>query len=181
MRMTCPRNVLTSGKYSPSGSQMMMSSSVRRMTLQISRLAAKDLPEPGVPKIRPLGFFSFFRSTMIRLWERAFNPQYRASPPVWKSSCEVKGTKMAVELVVRPRWMRTRLWPSGRHDTMPFSCWKSSGISWQLCCCARLCACLTLSASCFLSSAVFITRKVMRNMRSLRLCRSSSSFLASPP
>ena len=36
--------------------------------------AEKLLPEPGVPKIRPLGFFSFFRSTMIRLLDRAFRP-----------------------------------------------------------------------------------------------------------
>ena len=42
--------------------------------LQISRFALKDLPEPGVPRIRPLGFFNFLRSTMIRLLDRAFKP-----------------------------------------------------------------------------------------------------------
>ena len=49
-------------------------SSVTRKALAISRFAEKLLPEPGVPKIRPLGFFSFFRSTMIRLLDRAFSP-----------------------------------------------------------------------------------------------------------
>ena len=34
----------------------------------------KDLPEPGVPRIRPLGFFSSFLSTMMRLLDRAFMP-----------------------------------------------------------------------------------------------------------
>ena len=82
---------------------MMMSSSVSRMTLHISRFAANDLPEPGVPRIRPFGFFSFLRSTMIRLWDRAFNPQYSASPPLWNSYCDVKGMKIAVDEVVSPR------------------------------------------------------------------------------
>ena len=41
---------------------------------QQARFAEKLLPEPGVPRIRPLGFFSFFRSTIIRLLERAFSP-----------------------------------------------------------------------------------------------------------
>ena len=59
---------------SHSGSQMMISSSVTRNALQISRFALNDLPEPGVPRIRPLGFFSFFRSTIIRLLDRAFKP-----------------------------------------------------------------------------------------------------------
>lgn len=36
--------------------------------------AEKDFPEPGVPRIRPFGFFSFFRSTMIMLLESAFSP-----------------------------------------------------------------------------------------------------------
>ena len=34
----------------------------------------KDLPAPGVPTINPFGFFSFFRSAMIRLLDRAFSP-----------------------------------------------------------------------------------------------------------
>ena len=42
--------------------------------LAISRFALKDLPEPGVPKIRPFGFFSSFRSTMMRLLDRALMP-----------------------------------------------------------------------------------------------------------
>ena len=60
---------------------MMISSFVTRNTLAISRLAEKDLPLPGVPKISPFGFFSSFLSTMMRLLERAFSPQYRASLP----------------------------------------------------------------------------------------------------
>ena len=31
--------------------------------------------------------------------------EYRASFPFWNSSCVVKGTKIAVELVVSPRWI----------------------------------------------------------------------------
>ena len=65
---------MTSGAYSASGSQMMMSSSVTRKALVISLLALKDFPEPGVPRISPFGFLSSFLSTMIRLLERAFSP-----------------------------------------------------------------------------------------------------------
>lgn len=36
--------------------------------------AEKDLPEPGVPKISPLGFLSCLRSTMIMLLDSAFSP-----------------------------------------------------------------------------------------------------------
>ena len=53
--MTCPPRRRTRGKYSASGSQMMMSSFVTRNTLRISRFAEKLLPLPGVPRIRPLG------------------------------------------------------------------------------------------------------------------------------
>ena len=45
------------GKYSPSGSQIIISSFVTIKTLVISRFAAKDLPAPGVPTIKPFGFF----------------------------------------------------------------------------------------------------------------------------
>ncbi len=72
--ITCPCSRSTRGAYSDSGSHTMMSSVVSRKQLAISRLAEKDLPEPGVPKIRPLGFFSFLRSTMIRLLDRALMP-----------------------------------------------------------------------------------------------------------
>ena len=72
--MTCPPRAVTRGAYSASGSIMAISSFVTRNALAISLLAEKDLPEPGVPRIRPLGFFSFLRSHMIRLLERAFTP-----------------------------------------------------------------------------------------------------------
>ena len=58
--MTCPFSRFTSGEYSPSGSLIIISSSVTRNALAISRFAEKLLPEPGVPRISPLGFFSFF-------------------------------------------------------------------------------------------------------------------------
>ena len=51
-----------------------MSSRVAKKALVISLFAEKDLPEPGVPRIRPLGFFSFFLSTMIMLLLKAFSP-----------------------------------------------------------------------------------------------------------
>ena len=66
--------------------------------------------------------------------ERAFSPQYNASPVDWNSSCDVKGMKIAVDEVVRPRWILTALYPRGRQESIPPSCWKSSGISRQLCC-----------------------------------------------
>ena len=66
--------ICTRGKYSASGSQTMMSSSVMRKALVISRFAEKLLPEPGVPRIRPFGFLSCLRSTMIMLLESAFSP-----------------------------------------------------------------------------------------------------------
>ena len=72
--MICPPNRSTSGAYSASGSQMMTSSSDTRKALAISRLAAKDLPEPGVPRISPLGFLRDFLSTIIKLLLRAFRP-----------------------------------------------------------------------------------------------------------
>ena len=38
-----------------------------RNALVISRFAENDLPLPGVPKIRPLGFFNSFRSRGRRI------------------------------------------------------------------------------------------------------------------
>ena len=64
----------TSAEYSASGSQTMISSSVIRKQLVISLFAENDLPEPGVPRISPFGFFKRFRSTMIMLLDNAFNP-----------------------------------------------------------------------------------------------------------
>lgn len=58
--MTSPLNCFTRLPYSDSGSQTIISSSVTRIALEISLLALKDFPLPGVPKINPLGFFSFF-------------------------------------------------------------------------------------------------------------------------
>ena len=43
-------------------------------TLTISRLAAKLLPLPGVPRKSPLGFFRRLRSAIMTLLERAFMP-----------------------------------------------------------------------------------------------------------
>ena len=71
---TWPPRYSTIARYSLSGSEMMISSSVTRKEFTISLLAAKDLPAPGVPRIRPFGFLSFFLSTMIRLFERALSP-----------------------------------------------------------------------------------------------------------
>ena len=63
---TVPPKDSTRGKYSPSGSQMMISSSVLVNTLYISLFAAKDFPEPGIPMMSPLGFSSCFLSAKIR-------------------------------------------------------------------------------------------------------------------
>ena len=52
----------------------MLSSLVKRKTLMISRFAANDLPEPGVPKNSPFGFLRFLRFAIIRLFESAFSP-----------------------------------------------------------------------------------------------------------
>ena len=51
-------------------------------TERVVEWALKLLPEPGVPKIRPFGFFRSFLSTMMRLLLRALMPQYSASLPV---------------------------------------------------------------------------------------------------
>ena len=53
---------------------MIISSWVEKKTLTNSRLAVKDLPEPGVPRIRPFGFLSCFLSATIILLEMAFKP-----------------------------------------------------------------------------------------------------------
>lgn len=55
--ITWPPSRFTRGKYSDSGSDMMMSSFVKRNTLTISRFAENDLPEPGVPRYRPFALF----------------------------------------------------------------------------------------------------------------------------
>ena len=47
--------------------------SLIHISFVISRLAEKDLPEPGVPKISPLGFLSCLRSTMIMLLDSDTN------------------------------------------------------------------------------------------------------------
>ena len=72
--MTCPPSRLIRGEYSPIGSTTIMRSFVARNTFTSSRFAAKDLPEPGTPRNRPLGFLSFFRFAIITLWDRAFRP-----------------------------------------------------------------------------------------------------------
>ena len=88
---------------------------------------------------------------------------------------------MAVELVVSPRWISTWFSPSGREDIKPSSCWKSSRVSWQLYFWAMELAWKMLLSNWRGVSAVFSTKKVTRNIRSLRLCRSCNSFLASLP
>ena len=45
-----------------------------RKALVISRFAEKLLPLPGVPSIKPLGFFSLFLSHKIMLFDNAFKP-----------------------------------------------------------------------------------------------------------
>ena len=72
--ITCPPSAVTRGEYSASGSIIAISSVVIRKELVISLFAEKDLPAPGVPSISPFGFFSFFRSHMIRLLLSAFTP-----------------------------------------------------------------------------------------------------------
>ena len=72
--MTCPSRRFTSGKYSASGSQIRISSFVFRNTPTMERFAEKLLPLPGVPKIMPLGVFSFLRSARIMLPEVALSP-----------------------------------------------------------------------------------------------------------
>ena len=72
--MTWPPRRCTTGKYSASGSQMMISSFVTRNTLRISLFAEKLLPLPGVPRIRPLGVFNCFRSARIMLPDVALRP-----------------------------------------------------------------------------------------------------------
>ena len=53
-----------------------MSSSVIRKTLIISRFAANDFPEPGVPKKRPLGLLS--RGTFLG-WGKRNQKAYNQS------------------------------------------------------------------------------------------------------
>ena len=73
--MTCPPSRRTSGAYSPIGSTIkILSWGMVRNTFRSSRFAAKLLPEPVEPRYRPLADFSFFRSAMMTLWERAFIP-----------------------------------------------------------------------------------------------------------
>ena len=52
----------------------MMSSCVIKKALVISLLAEKDLPLPGVPSIKPFGFFKSFLSVIMILRLKAFNP-----------------------------------------------------------------------------------------------------------
>ena len=63
-----------SGTYSPIGSTITMRSFVARNTFKSSLFAAKDFPEPVEPRYKPLADFSFLRSAMMTLWERAFMP-----------------------------------------------------------------------------------------------------------
>ena len=53
---------------------MIMSSVVFRKLSKISLFTLNDLPEPGVPKISPFGFFSLLLFAMIMLPETVFKP-----------------------------------------------------------------------------------------------------------
>ena len=53
---------------------MIMSSFVDSAISVISRLAAKDLPEPETPRMKPLPLKSYLRSARIRFLEMAFCP-----------------------------------------------------------------------------------------------------------
>ena len=64
------------------GSQLLMAAAVVVLALVVGGIvlatvlsdSAKDLPEPGTPRNRPLGFLSFFRFAMMTLWESALSP-----------------------------------------------------------------------------------------------------------
>ena len=67
-------NNLPAGRTRIGSTMIMRSLGIARNTLMISRFAAKLLPEPVEPRYRPLADFSFLRSAMMTLWERAFMP-----------------------------------------------------------------------------------------------------------
>ena len=95
------------------------------------------------------------------------------------SSWVIKGTKIAVELVVMPRCISMPLRPRGRLDISPCSCWKSSRFREQLYFCMIPETVKRSLSSSRRVAAVFTTRKVKRNILSLRLCKSVSRFFAS--
>ena len=76
-RITEPRSPMASisGAYSPSGSQIRISSLVFRMRKVISSFAENDLPEPGTPSRNADWFRRFALLHMMRLWEMAFSPK----------------------------------------------------------------------------------------------------------
>ena len=96
-----------------------------------------------------------------------------------RSSLVIKGMKIAVELVVMPRWISTPLYPRAREETNPCSCCQSSRFRAQLYFCAMPPTVNTSFSSRCRVGARFTTVKVSRNIRSLRDCRSASSSAAS--
>ena len=122
-RITCPLRRCTREKYSASGSQMIKSSSVMRNAFVISRLAAKDFPLPGVPKISPLGVFKLLAVAEYHVVRQGILSHSRGLRPSEKSSCVIKGMKIAVLEVVSPRCIGIRFSPSGIEDISPASCW----------------------------------------------------------
>ena len=96
-----------------------------------------------------------------------------------RSSCVIKGTKMAVELVVMPRLISMPLWPSGRLERKPSSCWKSSRFKVQLYFWTIPDTVNRSLSSSRRVGAMFTTRKVSRNILSFRLCKSSRRVFAS--
>ena len=87
--------------------------------------------------------------------------------------------KIAVLLVVSPRWISTALQPRGREDKKPCSCWKSRRRIVQLYFCAIPETVKISFSSCSRVGAILTIRKVKRNILSLRLCKSSSKVFAS--
>ena len=96
-----------------------------------------------------------------------------------RSSLVIKGMKIAVELVVMPRWISTSFPPRAREETKPCSCCQSSRFNVQLYFCAIPPTVKISFSSRWRVGARFTTVKVKRNIRSLRDWRSARSSAAS--
>ncbi len=76
-----------------------------------------------------------------------------------------------------PRLISMPLWPSGRLERKPSSCWKSSRFKVQLYFWTIPDTVNRSLSSSRRVGAMFTTRKVSRNIRSFRLCKSSKGSL----